>query len=388
MPTLVTRSTSRPSKRQRSVRTFLAVVGALLLHLLVLLAVVWIVPHWPRGRVRAKPHPIELTMLPPTTATPEPSGPANAGQPTPPPYIRTLDDQLAAKPPDDSSFISDKDTNAASMLAANGDKPMPTTDGKVVPYFDFEPRPFRLGDKAADAATSAASAQAELPPLPASTPPPTPVPVNKKPPLPAKSRPTRKPAVQPTPATGDLAQPKTDASASPEPPVPTPQDTPKDDENVPPPPVTRSGRQPRTAATANSNVTSNGVPKPPGYQPQSMATKMSGNINNRGRSAVAALGTPLGRYQKAVDDAIGMLWYYKTTQAAADLSPGSVKIHFFVTRDGRIRDVRFTSGNPNGALGLISEQSIMEAQVEPIPSDVAATLPSGELEGEISFTEE
>ena len=385
MPTLVTRPTRRPPNRRRTVRLALAIIGSLLLHALVILAVVWIVPHWPRARPRIRSQPIQMTMLPPTTATPEPSGPANAGQPTPPPYIRTLDDQLADKPPDDPSFISDKDTKAASLLAANGNKPMPTTEGKEVPFFDFEPRPYRLGDKAADAATSAASAQADQPPAPVNTPPPTPPPVNKKPPLPPKSRPTHKPAAQPTPAAGDLAQPKAAASSSPEPAVPTPMDTPRDDENVPPP-VARSGRQPQSAATANSNVTSNGAPKPPGYQQQSLATKMSGNINNRGRSAVSALGTPLGRYQKAVNDAIGMLWYYQTEQHASDLGPGTVKIHFYVDRDGRIKNVHFTAGNANSSLGLISEQAITEAQIEPIPPEVAAMLDAGQLESEISFS--
>ena len=388
MPTLAPpRPTRRRlTKRQRSLRLALAILGSLLLHVLILLAVVWIVPRWPRGRVRRKTQPIEITVLPSTPPAREAAGPVDA-QSTPP-YIRTLDDQASKEKPDDPKFQSDKDTQAASMLAANGDKPMPTTEGKEVPYFDFEPRPFRLGDKAADAATSAASAQAEQPPAPVNTPPPTPPPVNKKPPLPAKNRPQRKPASQPTPEAGDLARTKADAAASPEPPAPTPLNTPDADENVPPPPALRPGRQPQTAATANSSVTSHGAVKPPGYQPQSQATKMTGSINNRGRSAVAALGTPLGRYQKAVDDAIGMLWYYKTTQAASDLSPGIVKIHFYVTRDGRIKDVKFTGGNPNGALGLISEQSITEASVEPMPSEVAALLPGGELEGEISFIEE
>ncbi len=384
MPTLVTRPIRRPPRRQRTLFIVLALLGALLVHALLFLAVIWVVPHWPRGRLRAKSHPIELTMLPPTLATPEPSGPADAGKPTPPPYIRTTDDQAADKPPDDPAFISSQDTHAASELAATGNKPLPDTEGKNIPTFDFEPRPYRLGTKAADAATSAPSAEA-TPRAPVSTPPPTPPPDNKKPP--GKSRPTHKPTAQSTPAVGDLAVPKADDSPSPEPPVPTPSETPKDeDNNAPPPPIRRSGQQPQLAPTNPSNLASTGAPKPPGYQPQSIPSKMSGNINNRGKSAVSAIGTPLGRYEKSVSDAIGMRWYMYAEQKADVVSAGTVKIHFFVDRDGHIKDARFTAGNANGALGGVSLQAVTEAELEPIPPSVAETLDAGQLEVEYSFS--
>ena len=377
MPTLVKRPDRRPPNRWRTVRIFLAVVGALLLHLLVLLAVVWIVPHWPRGKLHAKPRPIELTIVPPKG--PEPSGPVDA-KGTPPPYIRTLDDQAADHAPDDPAFISSQDTLAASQRPADGNKPLPSTDGKEMPSFDFEPRPYRLDTHAADAATSAPSAP-EAAPAPSSTP----APVSKKPLLPAKGRAPRKASAQATPSTsGELASPNVDPS--PEPPVPTPADTPQDQDSSAPPPPSRQSNQQKTTNAPPANVTSNGAPKPPGYQPMSIATKMTGSINNRGRSAVAAIGTPLGRYEKAVSDAIGMLWYYKTEQDAADVAPGSVKIHFYVDREGRVKNVKFTGGNSNGTLGLISEQAVSEAQIEPMPPDVANNLDAGQLEVEYSFS--
>ncbi len=385
MPTLVTRPIRRPPNRKRTLFIFLAVVGALLVHALLFLAVIWVVPHWPRGRIRARSHPIELTMLPPTLSTPEPSGPADAGKPTPPPYIRTTDDQAADKPPDDPAFISSQDTKAASELAATGNKPLPDTEGKNVPAFDFEPRPYRLGTKAADAATSAPSAEA-TPQAAVSTPPPTPPPVNKKPPLPGKNRPTHKPTAQATPDTGDLAMLKPDDSPSPELPIPTPSETPKDEDNNAPPPVRRSGRQPQLAPSNPSDLASTGAPKPPGYQPQSIPSKISGNINNRGKSAVSALGTPLGRYEKQVNDAIGMRWYMYIEQRADVVSTGTVKIHFFVDRSGKITEVHFTGGKTNGALADVSLQAVTEAELEPIPADVVDTLDAGRLEFEYGFS--
>src|SRR5207237_1981194 len=46
------------------------------------------------------------------------------------------------------------------------------------------------------------------------------------------------------------------------------------------------------------------------YRPEQVQTRMRGNISNRGRSSVNALGTPLGRYQKQLYDAVGSRWYY------------------------------------------------------------------------------
>ena len=382
MPTLVTRPIRRPPNRRRTIRLALAILGALLVHLLVILAVIWIVPHWPRGHHRVRSHPIQLTMLPPTAA-PEPSGPAN-GKLTPPPYIRTPDDNISDKAPDDPAFISSDNSLAASQNPTDGNKPLPSQAGKDIPTFDFEPRPYRLGTKAADAATSAPSAP-DSPQAPVSTPVPTPPPENKKPQPLAKSRP-HKPTTQPTPATGDIAMAKAEASPSPDAPVPTPTETPKDEENAPPPPVRRRGSQSQLPPTNPSDVASTGAPKPPGYQPQSIPSKMSGNINNRGKSAVAAIGTPLGRYEKAVSDAIGMRWYMYAEEKADVVSTGTVKIHFYVDREGKIKDVRFTSGNANGALGAVSLEAVTEAELEPIPADVAATLDSGQLEVEYSFS--
>ncbi|MGH8101091.1 MAG: hypothetical protein ACREIW_07320, partial [Chthoniobacterales bacterium] len=45
------------------------------------------------------------------------------------------------------------------------------------------------------------------------------------------------------------------------------------------------------------------------YRPEQQRTIIHGNISTRGVSSVNALGTPLGRYEKQVRDAIGSKWY-------------------------------------------------------------------------------
>ena len=101
---------------------------------------------------------------------------------------------------------------------------------------------------------------------------------------------------------------------------------------------------------------------------------------------MSALGTPLGRYQKLISDAIGMRWYMYTEQRADVVSTGTVKIHFYVERSGKITEVHFTGGKTDGALADVSLQAVTEAELEPIPPDVADTLDAGRLEVEYSFS--
>ncbi len=54
-------------------------------------------------------------------------------------------------------------------------------------------------------------------------------------------------------------------------------------------------------------------PQTPGFQPERRVTRLTGGITNRGRASVDAIGTPLGRYKKAISDAIGSRWYYYVT---------------------------------------------------------------------------
>src|SRR5207237_5202541 len=109
-------------------------------------------------------------------------------------------------------------------------------------------------------------------------------------------------------------------------------------------------------------------------------TQIAGNITNRGISAVNALGTPLGRYQKIVADSIGSRWYAYVDQKRDLITIGTLRLRFNVDRSGRVRDLRITENSANEAFANVCVQSVLEAHVPPIPEDVADTLPPEGLE--------
>ena len=67
------------------------------------------------------------------------------------------------------------------------------------------------------------------------------------------------------------------------------------------------------------------------YRPLKEKTRISGSISNRGISSVNALGTPLGRYEKVLKDAIGSRWYAYMEQKRDLASIGTLQVHFLLT---------------------------------------------------------
>jgi outer membrane biosynthesis protein TonB len=74
-------------------------------------------------------------------------------------------------------------------------------------------------------------------------------------------------------------------------------------------------------------------------------TRIAGNITNHGVSAVNALGTPLGRYQKIVIDSIGSRWYAFMDQKRDFATIGTLRVEFYVDRTGKLKDVKITENS-------------------------------------------
>jgi TonB family protein len=101
---------------------------------------------------------------------------------------------------------------------------------------------------------------------------------------------------------------------------------------------------------------------------------------------VNAVGTPLGRYQKELFDAIGSHWYAYIEQKADLVSLGTTRVSFWIDRSGRVKNVKVLSNDSNEAFANVCLQAILDSKLRPIPEDVAAALPPEGLETEISFT--
>lgn len=289
-------------------------------------------------RSKETPPPPEVTLIiPPPSPAERPT--VTAGEPT-------------DKAPENAPFQSDQNSKAASELPPEGTLPVPTQEGAQLPGMEFQNQKHTAGEKPAEQAGNPSQPQ---PPAPLNTPVEQPVPNPSPTPAPT---PTPSPVASPTPPNNvKLIQP----------PENQPRPQPKT-QNAPPP-----------AAPGTQGTTK-------GYRPETRQTVIRGNISNRGRSSVAAEATPIGRYKKAVADAIGSRWYYYVDERMGLLSIGTVDVTFRVTAAGKITGLRVVRSNGNASLESCSIQSITDAKLPPIPHDIAATLQNGCMEIDYSFT--
>jgi outer membrane biosynthesis protein TonB len=308
----------------------LAVVGSVLLHILIILSVSGVNAVWPeteRAQAKADETP-QMTLL--DTAPPQ----QQERQ-----YVRTNDDQKTDQDPIDSMFESDKSTAAASDQEAKGRAPVPTQDGKEIPDLAFRNEDYSLDTQGSQFSEKPSTEQSQL------------------------EAPTPTPTVAPTPTP---TPPKEEELAMLRP-QPTPAATP------PPPSQTRPQRRQSAPRTA--------------YRQQSIINRMQGNITNRGRSSVAALGTPWGRFEKAVQDAVGSRWYYYVAQRSGNmLTPDTVQVKFYVRPDGKVEQPRILGAPANETLASCSLQSVIDAKIPPMPQELVSLVPQSGMEFTFSFT--
>jgi TonB family protein len=152
------------------------------------------------------------------------------------------------------------------------------------------------------------------------------------------------------------------------------------------PPKPKSPPRPKTAKAVQQQRQQPQAAQPPGYQPQTRITRIRGNISNRGRSAVSATATPLGRYKKMLSDAIGSRWYYYVTEQMGLLNVGTVEVRFVVRESGKVERVQVLRNSSNESFASCTVRAIMEAEIPPIPKELVPMLESGRIEIEYSFT--
>lgn len=289
--------------------------------------------------------PVQLTMMDLPEATPTPAPPRNT-------LTTTVDPaRKSAVAPNEKTFEANENSIAAAEKAATEQNFLPGQDGKDRPFANLE-----------EHEQSFAQDGAAPRPTPAPTAPPKPSPTPKE---------TAAPTPTPEPDVDQLALLTTTPTPIPSPPsteektdVPTPTETPTP---TPEPQTT----PPNPAST---------------YRDFQQKTVIRGGINNRGRSAVNAVGTPLGRYKKQLEDAIGSRWYYYVNVHADLANIGTTAVTFDISSDGSAKNLRVTENTTTEASASIALRSIQETKFPPIPEDLLATLPDGHLKMEESFT--
>ena len=230
-------------------------------------------------------------------------------------------------------------------------------------------------------------------PMPAPTPAPAPAPTPQV--APQDKQPTPTPAPTPEVAPSDeqfaMLRPVPTPTPAPTPevapsveqrtPAPTPEEVVPSDEELA---MLREMPTPRPTPARQRTPQRQSAP-PTAYRQEQRITRMQGNINNRGRSSIAALGTPQGRFEKAVQDAIGSRWYYYVRERSDLINIGTVQIKFYVRPDGKVEDVRVLRNSSNETLASTSLQSIIEANIPPMPDELGPLLSGDRMEFTMSF---
>ena len=235
------------------------------------------------------------------------------------------DESKKAPEPKEKTFESNANSIGASELAATGELPLPSQTGKDRPFMDLETHQHSLETKGAQPQPSAAPQE--------------------------NPNPSAAPQTQPAPVT-----------AAEQFAMLTRQPT---------PPVEKSVTSPQTRSA---------------YRSMKQRTRIAGRITNRGVSSVNALGTPLGRYQKFLLDAIGSRWYAFIDRQIDLVTIGTARVVFVVDRSGHVKNLKVVENSSNETLANVCIQSIQEAQLPPMPDDLATTLPPEGLDMDIPFT--
>jgi outer membrane biosynthesis protein TonB len=301
--------------------------------------------------------PVELTIVDVAPTPTPPTGPKNT------PFIDTTEQTETKEEPTEKTFESNTNSIAASELPALGIAPIPTQEGKELPTMDLKNRQHSLDGEGAQA---------------------QPV-----------SRPAPAPSIrQATPQPAPTLSPSATSSPTPQPTAtPTPTPTPNADLlamfRASPPPTARTPEPEKEVSSPSPKAAPAPVSRPPAsstYRREQVQERMAGNISKRGVSSVNAVGTPLGRYEKKVYDSIGKRWYALCDANRDRVDIGTVHVQFVVAPNGKINDIKVTSGGTSASFTNLCLQSIQEAKPEAIPEDVMAVLPPDGLPGEISFT--
>jgi TonB family protein len=229
-------------------------------------------------------------------------------------FMETPDSKKAPEPPKEQTFESNANSVAASQQPATGDAPLPSQQGKDRPNVDLDTHQYSLANPGAQ-------------PQPSVKPE-------------SSAQPSATPTPQPTAAPEQFAMLRATPTPSPE---------------------SRPSSTPQQQASS--------------YQAYKEQTRIAGRITNRGMSSVNALGTPFGRYQKLINDAIGSHWYYYIEQKRDLVTIGNVRLSFTIDRNGQVKNLKILESTANAAFENVCLQSVMEAQFPPIPEEIVPSLP-------------
>lgn len=357
-----------PVQRQVTI----GVVASVVLHLLgfvVIAVLAGIVPK--AAEVAPPPPPAQLELV---VTEPEPPKIVAAPVPEEKPFIASRG-LAESKPAEKPVFESDKDMTEASEKAATGDLDLPSQEGRGRTDNVFETKKATVG-------------QVEEPPAPPTPPPVAPQPEQATPPqeksAPAPPTATPPPKTQDKPDAAEIA--KTTLEKLREVEKKREEEIALQARELPALPPPAAKREPLQVAKLTTPAPELRPPTKPAYQPEQEQSRVEGRITNRGRNAVSAVATPLGKYKAQVYNAIGARWLHYVKSQMDVLAIGTARVSFVVTSAGRVRDIRVEGNTANASFAEVCERAIRDAEISQPPAGSLDQLRDGRLEYSISFT--
>jgi len=281
-----------------------------------------------------------------------------------------------SKKPTESVFESDKDMTAASEKAATGDLPLPSQEGRGKVDKVFSSQKGTVGVVKEEMVPVLAVVSPPAPPAP----PPSPKVETKVEPV--KAEVEKVPLEKERVSDAELALKAKPATELPGTitrldPVRT---------KVPIQRIVPEVPVPVQLAKLTPPSVAHVEPMAPTYQPEQEKSRVEGMITNRGKNAVSATATPLGKYKSQVYSAIGSRWLYYVKDRMEVLSIGTAKLSFFVTREGRIQGIHVDGNTANASFAEVCERAIREAEISKPPPGSLDQVREGRLEYAITFT--
>lgn len=305
---------------------------------------------------------LQMTLAPPEEAV--------AAEETPDrQFTRTTEDQRA-EPPDDTLFIGERDTRAASDRAADATAPPLPSQAGIDPRderdFETTESDFRDGPLDAPDAVEAPTAI---------TPPPQPPGSDVVTPGDAETR-ERVETPPPPPPDRLLEGPVTTDV-----PVPVAPETPVVEENPPAPQPEEAPPQGVAETPPETPAVADPTQSPPGFRGHQRKTAIRGSISRTGRSALDVEDSAMGRYQARLSRAVELEWQRNCVRHRDFITPGFLTVRFFVEKDGRVRTVEFVGEMETGEVQKgFTLNSIRNAKIPPMPEALSRELDGQPLE--------
>lgn len=293
---------------------------------------------------------------------------AGAQEPAKPRFARTSPDQ-AGSPVEDTPFIGERDTRAASERVPDASAPPLPAQAGIEPRDEgeIETTESDYQDGLLEPAEMVEAAATE-PQQPAAA---TPV-ENVQPVETAAAEQEARPAPMretllegPNPVDVEVPRETGDSPAD-DPPAPVVADARTAEESESPP-------EPREPTETSELEKSVDAPKPaapqdPAFQGYQRKTAIVGSISRTGRSSLDVADTPLGRYQALISRAVELEWQRNCVRHRDFITPGFLTVRFFVEPGGKVKSVEFVGDMETGEIQKgFTLNSIRDAAIPSMP---------------------